>query len=237
MGAGEPVDGEVTGPADPADPAGPAITVLGVGNAVMGDDAAGLEILRLLKARFAGRGDDADHTDDARDAGVADGAHRVDVDALVPLTSASSTPSTPSHVTTATATATDIAAGPDGRIGDVAFVEGGTSGLELVGVVGEARKLLVLDGLTGPGEPGDVVVLEGDQVPRLLNSKLSPHQVGLLDLLATARLLGREPELVGVVGVVCASAELEVRLTPEVAAGVPAAVAAAEDVLARWAAD
>lgn len=228
MGAGEPVDGEVTGPADAADPAGPAITVLGVGNAVMGDDAAGLEILRLLKARFAGRGDDADHTGDA---------HSVDVDALVPLTSASSTPSTPSHVTTATATATDIAAGPDGRIGDVAFVEGGTSGLELVGVVGEARKLLVLDGLTGPGEPGDVVVLEGDQVPRLLNSKLSPHQVGLLDLLATARLLGREPELVGVVGVVCASAELEVRLTPEVAAGVPAAVAAAEDVLARWAAD
>lgn len=227
MGAGEPVDGEVTGPADPADPAGPAITVLGVGNAVMGDDAAGLEILRLLKARFAGRGDAPD----------ADGAHRVDVDALVPLTSASSTPSTPSHVTTATATATDIAAGPDGRIGDVAFVEGGTSGLELVGVVGEARKLLVLDGLTGPGEPGDVVVLEGDQVPRLLNSKLSPHQVGLLDLLATARLLGREPELVGVVGVVCASAELEVRLTPEVAAGVPAAVAAAEDVLGRWAAD
>lgn len=234
MGAGESVDGEVTGPADPADPAGPAITVLGVGNAVMGDDAAGLEILRLLKARFAGRGDDADHTGDVRDA---DGAHSVDVDALVPLTSASSTPSTPSHVTTATATATDIAAGPDGRIGDVAFVEGGTSGLELVGVVGEARKLLVLDGLTGPGDPGDVVVLEGDQVPRLLNSKLSPHQVGLLDLLATARLLGREPELVGVVGVVCASAELEVRLTPEVAAGVPAAVAAAEDVLARWAAD
>lgn len=234
MGAGEPVDGEVTGPADPADPAGPAITVLGVGNAVMGDDAAGLEILRLLKARFAGRGDDAGGTGDARDAA---GAHSVDVDALVPLTSASSTPSTPSHVTTATATATDIAAGPDGRIGDVAFVEGGTSGLELVGVVGEARKLLVLDGLTGPGEPGDVVVLEGDQVPRLLNSKLSPHQVGLLDLLATARLLGREPELVGVVGVVCASAELEVRLTPEVAAGVPAAVAAAEDVLARWATD
>lgn len=221
MGAGESLDGEVTGP---------AITVLGVGNAVMGDDAAGLEILRLLKARFAGRGD-------APDAGDAAGAHRVDVDALVPLTSASSAPSTPSHVTTATATATDIAAGPDGRIGDVAFVEGGTSGLELVGVVGEARKLLVLDGLTGPGEPGDVVVLEGDQVPRLLNSKLSPHQVGLLDLLATARLLGREPELVGVVGVVCASAELEVRLTPEVAAGVPAAVAAAEDVLARWAAD
>ena len=104
-------------------------------------------------------------------------------------------------------------------------------------MVGEARKLLVLDGLTGPGDPGDVVVLEGDQVPRLLSSKLSPHQVGLLDLLATARLLGREPEHVGVVGVVCASAELEVRLTPEVAAGLPAAVDAAAEVLERWASD
>nr|WP_290290024.1 hydrogenase maturation protease [Corynebacterium hansenii] len=207
---------------------GPAITVLGVGNAVMGDDAAGLEILRLLKARYAGFGSYSD-TDSAP------APSAVDVDSLVPLASASATPGVPSHVTVATATATDIAAGPDGRIGDVAFVEGGTSGLELVGVVGEARKLLVLDGLTGPGEPGDVVVLEGDQVPRLLSSKLSPHQVGLLDLLATARLLGHEPEHVGVVGVVCASAELEVRLTPEVAAGLPAAVDAAAEVLERWA--
>ena len=48
MGAREPVDGEVS------ELNGPAITVLGVGNAVMGDDAAGLEILRLLKARVAG---------------------------------------------------------------------------------------------------------------------------------------------------------------------------------------
>ena len=223
MGAREPVDGEVS------ELNGPAITVLGVGNAVMGDDAAGLEILRLLKARVAG--------------GSGDSPAPVDVDALVPLASASASPSVPgglglydAHVTPASATATDIAAGPGGRIGDVAFVEGGTSGLELVGVVGEARKLLVLDGLTGPGEPGDVVVLEGDLVPRLLSSKLSPHQVGLLDLLATARLLGHEPEHVGVVGVVCSSAELEVRLTPEVAAGLPAAVDAAEEVLSRWAA-
>ena len=50
---------------------GPAITVLGVGNAVMGDDAAGLEILRLLKARVAG--------------GSGDSPAPVDVDALVPL--------------------------------------------------------------------------------------------------------------------------------------------------------
>ena len=50
-------------------------------------------------------------------------------------------------------------------------------------------------------------------------------------------LLGREPEHVGVVGVVCASAELEVRLTPEVAAGLPAAVDAAAEVLERWASD
>ena len=217
MGARQPVDREVSGSEQ-----GPAITVLGVGNAVMGDDAAGLEILRLLRARFGGAG-----------------AAPVDVDALVPLASASASPWVPAHeaVATATGTATDIAAGPGGRVGDIAFVEGGTSGLELVGVVGEARKLLVLDGLTGPGDPGDVVVLEGDQVPRLLSSKLSPHQVGLLDLLATARLLGREPEHVGVVGVVCASAELEVRLTPEVAAGLPAAVDAAAEVLERWASD
>ena len=82
------------------------------------------------------------------------------------------------------------------------FVDGGTSGMELLPTIQDAESLLVLDALapTAHSNPGDVVTLIGDQIPRLLNSKLSPHQVGLLDLLSAARLLGTEPRRVAVVG-------------------------------------
>ena len=50
--------------------------------------------------------------------------------------------------------------------------------------------------------PGTVLRIGGDQVPRMLASKLSPHQVGLLDVLTAARLLEDEPDVVEVVGVV-----------------------------------
>lgn len=148
-----------------------SVTVLGVGNPIMGDDGVGLELL----ARVA----------DAR---------------------------------------------PDAR---VEHVDGGTGGMELVPVVREARRLLVLDAVAGR-TPGAVVRLSGDQIPRMLAAKLSPHQVGLLDVFAAARLLGDEPDEVAVIGVVPASVDLRLGLSPEVAAALPAATAAALEVLDGW---
>ena len=116
------------------------------------------------------------------------------------------------------------------------FVDGGTSGMELLPTIQDAESLLVLDALapTAHSNPGDVVTLIGDQIPRLLNSKLSPHQVGLLDLLSAARLLGTEPRRVAVVGVVAESTELHVGLTPTVTRALPGAVAEAQTLLDEW---
>ena len=109
------------------------------------------------------------------------------------------------------------------------FVDGGTSGMELLPTIQDAESLLVLDALapTAHSNPGDVVTLIGDQIPRLLNSKLSPHQVGLLDLLSAARR-------VAVVGVVAESTELHVGLTPTVTRALPGAVAEARTLLDEW---
>ncbi|QTH60754.1 hydrogenase maturation protease [Corynebacterium hindlerae] len=117
---------------------------------------------------------------------------------------------------------------------DVEYIDGGTSGMELLPLIQDAQDLLILDALAGPGAPGSVVTLVGDQIPRLLNSKLSPHQVGLLDLLSAARLLGREPERVGVVGIVVQDTDLNVGMTPEVKAAIPEAVAAARAQVQEW---
>ena len=113
------------------------------------------------------------------------------------------------------------------------FVDGGTSGMELLPTIQDAESLLVLDALapTAHSNPGDVVTLIGDQIPRLLKSKLSPHQVGLLDLLSAARLLGTEPRRVAVVA---ESTELHVGLTPTVTRALSSAVAEARTLLDEW---
>ncbi|QAY64142.1 hydrogenase maturation protease [Xylanimonas allomyrinae] len=118
----------------------------------------------------------------------------------------------------------------------VEVVDGGTGGMELVPVVQDAERLLVLDAVAGP-VPGTVVHLTGDQVPRLLATKLSPHQVGLLDVLAAARLLGREPRQVEVVGVVPEVVDLRLGLSDVVAGVLDVATATARGVVERWLAE
>lgn len=169
------------------------VTVIGIGNPVMADDAVGLAILRRLQG------------------GSAEELAWVPERALTPQL------------------------GPVAALHDaVEYIDGGTSGMELLPLIQDAQDLLILDALAGPGEVGDVVTLEGDQIPRLLNSKLSPHQVGLLDLLSAARLLGREPERVAVVGIVVADTDLRVGMTPAVAEAIPEAMVAAQQVINHW---
>jgi hydrogenase maturation protease len=122
------------------------------------------------------------------------------------------------------------AARPDVRID---YVDGGTGGMELLPVVQDARRLLILDAVAGGGA-GTVHTFGGDHLPRLLAAKLSPHQVGLLDVFAAARLLGLEPDEVEVVGIVPESVDLRVGLSEPVAAAVAAGTVAATAVLDAW---
>lgn len=119
---------------------------------------------------------------------------------------------------------------PDPR---VEYVDGGTAGLELVPVVAEARRLLVLDAVAG-AVPGQVLRFSGDQLPRLLSATLSPHQVSLLDVFAAARLLDHEPEQIEVVGIVPERVEMRVGLSDAVAGALDEAVDAAVAVLDGW---
>jgi hydrogenase maturation protease len=75
-------------------------------------------------------------------------------------------------------------------------MEGGTLGLDLLPRLEDVERLLLIDSVKLGREAGEIVRLEGDAVPAALDVKISPHQVGVQDLLATARLMGREPPLV-----------------------------------------
>jgi hydrogenase maturation protease len=76
---------------------------------------------------------------------------------------------------------------------EVAVLEGGTLGLDLLPRLDGVEHLLVIDAVKLERPPGEIVRLEGDAVPAALDVKMSPHQVAVPDLLVAARLLGSEP--------------------------------------------
>ncbi len=118
--------------------------------------------------------------------------------------------------------------------GDVTLADGGTWGLNLLPLVEGAARLLVLDAVRAGRPPGTVVRLEGEQVPRFLMTKLSPHQIDLREVLALAEFRGTTPEEVVVIGLEPERVEMHAGLTAEVAAGVEAVVEDALRQLEAW---
>lgn len=104
---------------------------------------------------------------------------------------------------------------------EIQMIDGGTCGLDLLQYLEGVSNLIIIDAIkTRDGIPGSIIRLDGDQVPAYLSVKISPHDIGLPDLLATAKLRDLYPEKIVVFGIQPASLELGVELSPEVAANV-----------------
>jgi hydrogenase maturation protease len=99
----------------------------------------------------------------------------------------------------------------------VHLLDGGTLGLALLGELSEARMAILVDAVAADAAPGTVVRIEGGEVAPAVAAKLSPHQIGVADLLDAARLLGREPPTLILLGAVPHSLELGVGCSPQVA--------------------
>jgi hydrogenase maturation protease len=117
---------------------------------------------------------------------------------------------------------------------EVQVIDGGTSGMEMIEDLSDLDLLVVLDVVLTGAAPGTLVRIAGPQVPVFFRSKLSPHQIGLPDVLASLELLGAMPTEIIVHGVQPVSLALGLELTPPVAAAVPLlAERAAVDLAAR----
>lgn len=106
----------------------------------------------------------------------------------------------------------------------VRVLDGGTLGLSLLPYLDEADAVILVDAVRAPAPPGSLVRLEGDDVGPAVAARLSPHQVGVADLLDGARWLGRYPRQVVLLGVVPDSMGLVVGLSSHVHAALPALV-------------
>ena len=119
-----------------------------------------------------------------------------------------------------------------GWSGEVEFVDGGTQGLALLGVLSGRRAAVILDAIALGAPPGTVHVLTPGDASRLRSRRpTTAHEGNAGELLAAASLLGDLPERTIIVGIEPEQVRTGVGLSDAVACSVREAVACARRAL------
>lgn len=108
----------------------------------------------------------------------------------------------------------------------VRLEDGGTLGLALLDLIGEARNLILVDAVRTGDPPGTLVRLDGDDVRDAVRDRLSAHQAGVVDLLDAARLIDCYPATVTLLGLTPETIDLSVERSGPVDEGLDGLVAA-----------
>ncbi|MDD4881279.1 MAG: HyaD/HybD family hydrogenase maturation endopeptidase [Gallionellaceae bacterium] len=116
---------------------------------------------------------------------------------------------------------------------EVELIDGGTSAMELLDDLANCDLLIIADCVRAGKAPGDLLRLKDEEIPALFRTKLSPHQVGLPDVLATLVITHEAPTHTVLFGVEPESLATSMSLTPVVGATLPHLVdAIAQEIIA-----
>lgn len=119
---------------------------------------------------------------------------------------------------------------------EVELLDGGTLSFTLAGPIEEAEALVVVDAAQLNSAPGTVAVFRGEDMDRFLtgNRKSTVHEVGLIDLMTIAQLVGRWPARRALVAIQPHTVDWGEVPTPCVAAVVPQACRQVVELLEAW---
>ena len=98
--------------------------------------------------------------------------------------------------------------------GDVEFYDGGTMGIFVTHKFEEADNIIIVDTLDTDGGPGEIRVYDKEDI--MLNRipvKMSPHQVGIQEVLLMCEVRGKVPENVTLIGIIPETLESGVTLS------------------------
>ena len=84
---------------------------------------------------------------------------------------------------------------------NVELLDGGTSGIELISYISGKDYLIIIDAIKGGMAPGTVLKVDGEDVHAKFRTRISPHQIGISDLLASASLTGEVPKQLVLYGI------------------------------------
>ena len=103
----------------------------------------------------------------------------------------------------------------------VEVVDGGTAGADLLDVLAERQKVIIIDAVGADCEPGTVLRFTANDLVRPGGVGMSLHELGLVEALTMAKQLGCEPKDVVVLGIKPKDIKCGLELSEEVAASVP----------------
>ena len=117
---------------------------------------------------------------------------------------------------------------------EVKLLDGGNLGMGLLTFIEGSDKLLIIDAISGEGEPGTIYEFAGDKVLAYFRNKISAHELGIQEILATLEVIGKPITETVVVGVQPLSFEIGLELTPTVSSKVDSIVEKSLATLKAW---
>ncbi|MEI7694820.1 MAG: HyaD/HybD family hydrogenase maturation endopeptidase [Chlorobium sp.] len=116
----------------------------------------------------------------------------------------------------------------------VCCIDGGTQGIALLDYIESCDAVIIFDALIPLDYDRQVYVYRNDELPTFIHRKMSSHQMGLSEMLGIARLQGRIPPQIVLIGVPPKELELNIGLSPEVSLLLPEAVQQAQTLVEGW---
>ncbi len=106
---------------------------------------------------------------------------------------------------------------------EVEVADGGTAGFDLIPLMQEKDRVVIIDALNTDDYPGSVYRFSAQHI-RCSSNRISLHDVGLADVIHVLDLMGKRPEI-EIVGIVPADiTTTAIRLSEQVEKAVPKAV-------------
>jgi hydrogenase maturation protease len=117
---------------------------------------------------------------------------------------------------------------------EVQLLDGGTLGMDLLYYLEGIENLLLVDAVETHKDPGTIIRLEGEDVPSFLSLKISPHQLGVPDMLAAARFKDLYPKRLVLWGIQPELLEIGLELSPLIESKMDILVGNLVDQLKVW---
>jgi len=106
--------------------------------------------------------------------------------------------------------------------------------MELLDAMANREHLIIIDAVLANKQPGEIVVLHDEQVPTFFSRKISPHQLGICDVLSALKLTDEFPQNLCLIGIKPESLEAGIGLTETIQKAMPKVFATLNQVIAEY---
>lgn len=101
----------------------------------------------------------------------------------------------------------------------VQVVDGGTAAMDLLETMARKDLVILIDAVRSGQPPGSVIRLAHKDLPIFFRTRISPHQLGIAEVLATLQVLGDSPTSIVLLGMEPRCMDIGLELTAEVRLG------------------